>query len=88
MEKETITGDMRVSEVIKKHPETYDVFRNHGCPDMRKGIYNLSAHVMKVKWAAKMHHIPADVLVDDLNEAVRHEGGSESKTEEEKPSLH
>ena len=70
MENELISEDERVWHVIQSHPETYEVFRQHGCPDMRSGIYGLSAHVMKVKWAAKMHKIPCDVLVHDLNEAV------------------
>ncbi len=65
-----ITGDMRVKEVIRKYPETYEVFRKHGCPDMRSGIYALSARIMKVRWAARAHKIPADTLLRDLNEAV------------------
>ena len=69
--RETIDSDMRVWNVIEQHPETVEVFRGHGCPDMRKGIYALSAHVMKVKWAARMHHIPVDELLRDLNEAVQ-----------------
>jgi hypothetical protein len=65
-----IDGDMRVWTVIQEHPETYDVFRNFGCPDMRKGIFALSAHIMKVSWAARVHHIELDRLLADLNQAV------------------
>jgi hypothetical protein len=73
MKEQDITPDMRVWEVIQEHPETFEVFRRHGCPDMRSGIFALSAHVMKVKWAAKMHRIPLDELMTDLNQAVHHE---------------
>ena len=70
MTRESITGDMRVWEVIHKFPETYEVFRSHGCPDMRHGIFALSARVMKVRWAARAHHIELDQLLHDLNDAV------------------
>ena len=66
-----ITSGMTVWKVIQKYPETLEVFRSHGCPDMRKGIFALSARVMKVKWAAKAHKIPLDELLRDLNAAAR-----------------
>jgi len=65
-----ITSEMRVWEVIKHYPQTFEVFRSHGCPDMRKGIFALSARIMKVKWAAKAHKIPLDDLLRDLNSAI------------------
>lgn len=65
-----ISGDMRVAQVIRQHPETFEVFRRHGCPDMRRGIFALSARIMKVRWAAKAHKIPLDDLLRDLNAAV------------------
>jgi hypothetical protein len=58
MDTQRISESERVWNVIQSHPEAYDVFRRHGCPDVRTGIYGLSAHIMKVKWAAKMHKIP------------------------------
>jgi hypothetical protein len=70
MAREYITGDMRVWEVIQRYPETYEVFRRHGCPDMRHGIFALSAHVMKVRWAARAHKIALDELLRDLNAEV------------------
>lgn len=70
MTNERITGDMRVWEVIQRHPETFEVFRRHGCPDMRKGIFSLSARVMKVRWAARAHKIPLAELLRDLNAEV------------------
>jgi len=71
----TIDGDMKVWNVIQEHPETYDVFRKFGCPDMRKGIFALSAHVMKVRWAARAHHLDLDKLLAALNEAVAESEG-------------
>ncbi len=74
MATQTINGDMKVWDVIQQHPETFEVFKRFGCPDMRSGIYALSAHIMKVRWAAKFHHIDVDLLLSDLNQAVaRHE---------------
>ena len=70
MKPQEITGNMRVWEVLQRYPETYEVFRRHGCPDMRKGIFSLSARVMKVRWAARAHKIPADELLRDLNAAI------------------
>jgi hypothetical protein len=65
-----ITSEMRVREVIEQYPQTFEVFRSQGCPDMRKGIFALSARIMKVKWAAKAHKIPLDDLLRDLNAAA------------------
>lgn len=70
MAREYITGDMRVWQVIQRYPETFEVFRRHGCPDMRHGIFALSARVMKVRWAARAHKIPLADLLRDLNAEV------------------
>jgi len=70
MKDEPITSEMRVSKVIEHYPQTFEVFRSHGCPDMRKGIFALSARIMKVKWAAKAHKIPLDDLLRELNAVV------------------
>ena len=71
MKGEAITSGMTVWKVIEHYPQTFEVFRSHGCPDMRKGIFALSARVMKVKWAAKAHKILLDELLRDLNAAAR-----------------
>ena len=71
MNDEKITSDMRVWTIIQRYPQTFEVFRKHGCPDMRKGIYALSARIMKVKWAARAHKIPADDLLRELNEVAK-----------------
>jgi len=70
MKPQEITGNMRGWDVLQRYPETYEVFRRHGCPDMRKGIFALSAHVMKIRWAARAHKIPVETLLRDLNAAI------------------
>lgn len=70
MDRELITADMRVWTVFQRYPQTIDVFLQHGCPDMRKGIFPFMARAMKVRWAARVHKIPLAVLMHDLNAAV------------------
>jgi hypothetical protein len=71
MSEQTITADMRVSQMLKRHPETVEVFLRHGCPNMRNGIFVLMARIMKVRWAARVHKIPLDELLADLNAAIK-----------------
>jgi len=68
-----ITPDMNVWNVIEDHPETIEVFKRHGCPDMSSGFFAMTAHVMKVKWAAKVHGIELESLLTDLNLAIHPE---------------
>jgi len=70
MREQRITADMKVSEVVAKYPETIAVFLGKGCPDMRKGVVKLMARIMSVKGAARMHRIPVDELVRDLNASI------------------
>jgi hypothetical protein len=70
MPRQVINADMKVWDVVQDYPETYQVFRRFGCPDMRKGMFAVSAHFMKVRWAARAHHIELDELLTGLNEAV------------------
>ena len=79
MSQALITDVMKVWQVIQQHPETFEVFRAHGCPNMRKGIFAISACIMKVKWAARAHKIPEDVLIRDLNTAISGEDPELSK---------
>jgi hypothetical protein len=46
---------------------------------MSKGIYAISARFMKVKWAARAHKIPADILLGDLNAAIEASGRDSPK---------
>jgi len=71
MQEQRITANMKVAEVVKKYPETVAVFLGNGCPDMRKGVVGLMAKIMSVKGAARMHRIPLEGLLRDLNAAVK-----------------
>ena len=62
-----ITPEMRVAEVLHRWPDTYDVFRQNGCPDMRTGLFALTARVMRLAWAARVHGISVEKLVRELN---------------------
>ena len=66
-----ITGDTRVAAVIEDCPATIDVFLGRGCPDMRRGFFNLMAHLMSVRNAARMHRIELGPLLEDLNRVAR-----------------
>ncbi len=68
-----ISGNMKVAEVIRRCPATVEVFLGRGCPDMRRGFFSLMARLMSVKSAARVHRIPLDPLLDDLNKAVQSE---------------
>lgn len=70
---EQITGDMRVAEVIRRSPGTVDVFLARGCPDMRRGLFNLMARFMSVRNAARIHDVELGPLLEDLNKVARGE---------------
>lgn len=70
MKRQVINGDMKVWDVIQDHPETYGVFRQYGCPDIHKGIFQVSSHFMKLRTMAHAQHINLDELLRSLNEAV------------------
>jgi hypothetical protein len=71
MKEHMIAAEMKVSEAVKKYPETVEVFLRHGCPDMRKRVVKLMAKVMSVKRAARIHKIPLEELLQDLNAAAK-----------------
>ncbi|HUP49183.1 MAG TPA: hypothetical protein VNA04_10380 [Thermoanaerobaculia bacterium] len=64
---EPVTPDMTVSSILRKWPDSYDVFRGHGCPDMRRGIFGVTARFMPLRWAARFHRVPLEKLLDELN---------------------
>ncbi|MEO8104143.1 MAG: DUF1858 domain-containing protein [Betaproteobacteria bacterium] len=68
---EHITGDMKVAEVIRRWPKTVDIFLARGCPDMRRGFFNVMARFMNVRLAARMHKLGLESLLDDLNAVAR-----------------
>ena len=65
-----ITGDMKVAEVLRRCPESVDVFLGRGCPDMRRGFFQFMARFMSVRNAARMHRIDLTPLLADLNTAA------------------
>jgi hypothetical protein len=70
-----ITPNLRVAQVLRQWPETYGVFRQYGCPDMRRGFFGFMARIMKVGWAARVHKISISDLVESLNSCVGERGG-------------
>ncbi len=66
-----ITGNMKVAEIIRNCPAAADVFLCRGCPDMRRGFFNLMARVMSVRNAARIHKIELGPLLDDLNKVAQ-----------------
>lgn len=70
MKRQAINEDMKVWDVIQDHPETYGVFRQYGCPDIHKSIFQVSSHFMKLRVLAHSQHINLDDLLRSLNKAV------------------
>lgn len=66
-----ITGEMKVADVIGRCPETVEVFLGRGCPDMRRGFFNLMARLMSVRNAARIHRIELEPLLVDLNKVAQ-----------------
>lgn len=62
-----ITGDMKVADIIRRWPETIDVFRSKGYQDIGGG---LMARIMTVRNAARMEGIDLAALLKDLNRAA------------------
>lgn len=69
-----IKPEMKVAEVVDRHPETVPVFLDHDCPDMRTGIFRIMSRIMSVRAAAWIHGIPIDELIQELNRAATPEG--------------
>lgn len=74
---DSITPDMKVAEVVERHPQTIEVFFDYGCPDMRGGVFRFMARLMSVRSAARIHRLPLDALIADLNAAVKEQESSE-----------
>jgi hypothetical protein len=68
---EEITADMKVAQVLRLYPETLDVFLCRGCPDMRRGFFNVMARLMSVRNAARIHKLALEPLIADLNRVAR-----------------
>lgn len=70
-----ITGDMKVADVIRRWPETDDVFNRRGCQDIRGG---LTSRIMTLRNAARLEGIDLASLLEDLNRAVAHPRSQEA----------
>ncbi|MEX0769395.1 MAG: DUF1858 domain-containing protein [Balneolaceae bacterium] len=63
----------KIADVLENHPQTYCVFREHECPDMRSGFFSYMAKMMSIRNAARIHRIPEDRLLSDLRESIQME---------------
>jgi len=61
-----ITGDMRIGDVVRNHPETVNVFLQHGLGCVGCAI----ARFENVREGARAHGIDVDTLLKDLNQAI------------------
>lgn len=66
----TIDPDRKVADLVEQHPQTWEVFRSYGCPDMRKGFFSLMARIMSIRNAARIHRIPLNELISDLKAVI------------------
>lgn len=67
MVKEKITKDMVLGEVVKKYPQTVDVFLKYGLPCAMCHV----AYWETVEQGAKAHAIKVKKLLRDLNKAIK-----------------
>ena len=70
---ERITPETRVWPILARWPSTYEVFRNNGCPDMRRGLFAITARFMPLRWAARFHRVPLEKLLAELNACAERE---------------
>ena len=62
-----ITGDMKLADVIRRWPNTAEIFRIRGCRDVAIGPM---ARIMTVRNAARMEDIDLALLLEELNRAA------------------
>lgn len=62
-----ITRDMTIEDVIRKYPETVEVFRKFGLDCMECQIAAFEA----VEHGAGVHHVDVDRLMEELNKAIK-----------------
>jgi len=62
-----ITRDMTIEEVIRKYPQTIEVFRRFGldCMDCQIAAFEAVEH------GAGVHHVDVEKLMEELNRAIR-----------------
>jgi len=79
MAADVITKDMNLLDVIKKYPNTVEVFFKHGLGC----IGCAAAQFESIEQGATAHGLDVDELVKDLNEAASKESEKETKSEED-----
>lgn len=62
-----ITKDMIIADVIRRHPETIEVFRKFGLSCMECQIADLE----EVEHGAGVHQVDPDELLRELNRVVQ-----------------
>lgn len=66
----SIDPGQKVARIVERYPDTYQVFQKYGCPDMREGFFSLMARIMSIRNAARIHRIPLDKLIKDLEAVI------------------
>lgn len=66
----SIDPDQKVARIVERYPTTYQVFQKYGCPAMREGFFSLMARIMSICNAARIHRIPLDKLLSDLEAVI------------------
>ena len=61
-----ITPDMPIGDVVRKYPDTVNVFLSHGLMCVGCAV----ARFENIRQGAQAHGIDVDALVEDLNKAV------------------
>jgi Domain of unknown function (DUF1858) len=64
---QTITGDMKVADIIRRWPQTDEVFSKRGCRDLLAGF---TGRIMTLRNAARLQGIDLAPLLEELNRAA------------------
>ena len=67
--KKRITKEMFIQDIINEHPETIQIFRDHNLECMCCQI----AEFEDLGHGARVHHLDAEKLVEELNSALADE---------------
>lgn len=62
-----ITKEMKIEEILQRHPESVEIFLKHGFHCLGCA----AASFENLEDGAKAHGIDADKLVEELNEAIK-----------------
>jgi hybrid cluster-associated redox disulfide protein len=67
MTKDKITKEMKIDEVLKKYPETVEIFVKNGFHCIGCAVASLES----IEDGARVHGIDTDKLVGELNAAIK-----------------